>query len=192
MTTRAATKTRLTLDEFLAQQETKPASEYACGEVTQKPMPTQAHSILRFYLGMLLNPFLSRLGPGRALPEWRCIFGPPGHERAIVPDLTVVLKDRMPSGDARDTPYLRTAPDLAIEILSPGQSIRTFVEKILFYLLHGVRLIWIVDAEAEIVLVLRPGEESTELGVGDQLDGGDVLPGFNLDVGELFAQLRGS
>ncbi|MGI8550549.1 MAG: Uma2 family endonuclease [Dehalococcoidia bacterium] len=185
------TTVQLGLDQFLVQPETEPASEYACGEVNQKPMPTNAHAILQTYLAVLLFQFLVRTGLGGVRTEWRCIFGPAGRERAVVPDLVVVSKERLPKGDARDTPYLRAAPDLAIEILSPGQPTRPFVDKITFFLRHGVRLVWIVDPLTESVLVLSPGEDNLTLTIDDQLDGNDVLPGFSVAVRDLFAQLQG-
>lgn len=182
-----ATVTRLSLREFLAAPETKPASEFACGEVLQKPMPTRTHSFLQTYLAAMLFQFLARTSFGRVATEWRCIFGPARRERAYVPDLLVVSTERLPGGDE---PYLRTAPDLAVEILSPGQPVRAFVAKIQFYLLHGVRLIWVIDPASEVVLVLRPGEDDLTLTIGDRLEGGDVLPGFSVAVRDLFAQLQ--
>ncbi len=46
---------QLTLDEFLALPDTKPASEYIDGEIIQKPMPQGQHSILQIELGMEIN-----------------------------------------------------------------------------------------------------------------------------------------
>jgi Uma2 family endonuclease len=119
-----------------------------------------------------------------------CILGPAGRERAYAPALVVISKERLPTGDARDEPSLHTAPDLAIEILSPGQPMRAVVAKIHFYLLHGVRLIWIIDPLAEVVLVLRPGEDDLMLTGEDWLDGDDVLPGFRLSLRDIFQQLH--
>src|SRR5215211_8458932 len=109
---------RLSLEEFLALPDTEPASEYACGEVMQKPMPTNAHGILQLYIGMLLYQFLSRRKLGRVRTEWRCIFGPKGRRRAFVPDIVYASFERMPPVDENEQKYLTTAPDLVVEILS--------------------------------------------------------------------------
>ncbi|MGI8550674.1 MAG: Uma2 family endonuclease, partial [Dehalococcoidia bacterium] len=156
----------------------------------QKPMPNFAHSRLQTYLVVLLYQFLAQAHLGEVLTEWRCIFGPAGQERVFVPDLVVVTNERLPIGDARDSPYLYTAPDLAIEILSPGQSAKRFADKVHFYLLHGVRLLWVIDPEDETVLILKPGEDSVTLTIADILDGGDLFPGFRAPVADLFARLR--
>ena len=77
-----ATTTRLSLDEFLARPDTKPASEWVCGEVSRKPMRDSAHAAMQSYFIVLLFQYLARTRLGRAGPEWRCIFGPPGGRRA--------------------------------------------------------------------------------------------------------------
>lgn len=176
---------KMTLDEFLRLEDEKPALEYACGEAVQKPTPVWDHSTIQGYFLLMLGQFLMRTGLGRALPEFRCIFGSPGRERALVPDVSYVAKERYPEGR-----YLRNAPDLAIEILSPDQDTARFLDKVQFYLLNGVRMVWVIDPEASTIAVLAPGEEGRTLSAGDALDGGDVLPGFTLSVDEIFAQMQ--
>jgi Uma2 family endonuclease len=174
-----------TLDEFLRMEDEKPALEYGCGEVTQKPMPDRLHSTIQGYLMLVLGPFLERTGLGYILPELRCIFGPPGRERAFVPDLVYVAKEHL----SAERYHLR-APDLAIEILSPDQNMARLLDKIQFYLLDGVRLVWVIDPAAATVAVLIPGEEACTLTSGQTLDGGDVLPGLVIPVDDIFAQLK--
>jgi Uma2 family endonuclease len=181
---------RLSLEEFLALPETEPASEYACGEVTQKPMPTNAHGALQLYVAMVIFQFLQGAKRGRVRTEWRCVFGPPRRKRAFVPDVVYASFERMPPGDAREQAYLQTAPDLVVEVLSPDESARRFAAKLRFYLLHGVRLVWVVDPMSETITVYTPGRtEERILRPGDTLDGGDVLPGFAAPVAEIMAQL---
>jgi Uma2 family endonuclease len=182
-----ATGTALTLEQFLAMEETEPASEWACGEVYQKPMPDIPHAAIQFFLAAVLHPYLGRTGIGRAFTELRCIFGPPGRVRTYVPDLTYVARGRLPSVSER---HLHVAPDLALEILSPDQHMPAFLDKIQFYLLYGVRLVWVIDPGTSTVAVQTPGEEARVLHPGETLDGGDVLPGFSVAVDEIFAQMQ--
>jgi Uma2 family endonuclease len=175
----------LTLDQFLGLAETKPASEYACGEVLQKPMPDVPHAAIQFFLGAVLYPFLAQTGLGRGFTELRCVFGPPGRERTYVPDLVFVSRQHLPITQR----HLHRAPDLAVEILSPDQHWAQFLDKIQFYLLHGVRLVWVIDPATSTVTVQVPGEDARILRPGDHLDGGDVLPGFSLPIAEMFAQM---
>ncbi len=180
-----AVRAGLTLDEFLRMEETKPASEYACGEAFQKPMPDVPHSAIQIFLGAVLYPFLTQTRIGRAFTELRCIFGAPGRERTYVPDLTYVARARLPSER-----HLHAAPDLAIEILSPDQHVAHFLDKIQFYLLYGVRLVWVIDPATATVTAQVPGEEARILSTGDTLDGGDVLPGFSVAVDDIFSQMQ--
>jgi len=187
------TAATLSLEQFLAMEETKPASEYACGEVTQKPMPTNAHGALQLYIAMLIYQFLARTKLGRVRPEWRCIFGPVRRKRTYIPDVVYVSFERMPPGDAREQAYVETAPDLVVEVLSPGESAERFARKLRFYLLHGVRLVWVVDPDAETITVYTPGTADERiLRPGDTLDGGEILPGFSASVAEIMAQLEES
>jgi Uma2 family endonuclease len=180
-----ATATRLTLDEFLALEDTKPYHEYVCGEVIAKPMPKRRHAFIQIFLGGLLLQFLARTKLGRAGTEWRCILGPPGKERAPIPDLMYVAQHRL----TEDEDFYG-APDLVVEIISPGQSIARLMEKLQFYLRHGVRMVWLIDPAERTVLALQPDQDSRLLMTGDTLDGGDVLPGFRVAVDDIFAQME--
>ncbi|MBI2761136.1 MAG: Uma2 family endonuclease [Chloroflexi bacterium] len=181
---------QLTLEEFLARPETKPASEYACGEAYQKPMPDNAHGALQLFLGMLLFQFAERTGLGRVRTEWRCIIGPRGRRRTYVPDIVYLSYQRVPAGDLFVNRYVQTAPDLVVEVLSPDQSASRFARKIQFYLRHGVRLVWAVDPAERTITVFSPGKDELVLRPGDTLDGADVLPGFHIAVVDIMARLK--
>ena len=107
-----ATTTRVTLREFLDQDGGKPYREYVCGEVIEKPMPKRSHAFLQIFLGGLLVQFLARAGLGRAGTEWRCVFGPPGRERALIPDIAYIAQARCVDGLVLDlvTTLLRQSP----------------------------------------------------------------------------------
>ncbi|MGL5834533.1 MAG: Uma2 family endonuclease, partial [Waterburya sp.] len=109
----------LTLEEFLAMPETKPASEYINGKIIQKPMPKGKHSTIQGELIIALNSSLKPSKTARAFPELRCTFG----ERSTVPDVAVFIWDRIPrDDDGAIADSFQAAPDWTIEILSPDQS----------------------------------------------------------------------
>ena len=180
-----AAASKVTLQEFLTMAETEPYSEYACGEVVQKPMPDRSHAAIQLFLAMVLGQFPERVQIGQAFTEFRCIFGPPGSVRAYVPDLSYVSSERL--GEDR---YLRTAPDLAVEILSRDQDMGRFLAKVQFYLRYGVRLVWVVDPERATVTVLAPDKDDRVLTSGDVLEGGNVLHGFTLAVDAIFSRAQ--
>src|SRR3982751_388233 len=123
----------LTLEEFLALPEEKPALEYIDGVVVQKMAPQYEHSAVQSALLLLLAPQLAVGQRGRALTEFRFVIG----ARAYVPELVVYRRGRLParppSGRMGE---VRVPPDLAIEILSPGQSATALAERCAFYVEH--------------------------------------------------------
>lgn len=190
MTTTTRRKTLMTLEQFLALPETKPAREYYGGEVVRKPMPDLPHIRLQTRLWMLIYQLLLAQPLGRVEVEWRCIFGPAGHVRALVPDLAFVSNERLPKGDTRRNRLLRAAPELAVEVLLPNQPAEKFANKLAFYRANGVQLVWVIDPDRETVRVYEPTGDARLFVVGDTLDGGDVLPGFSVTLDDLFAPLR--
>lgn len=189
MATAAATRTKrkikVTLDEYLEMPPTKPNSEYVDGMVIKKPMGDSYHSRLQSFLLIVIQAFLNVHPLGEVGVEWRCLFGPPGGTRGLVPDVAFIARERITEGREQ-----RTAPDLAIEVVSRNQPQLRFLEKIEFYLHNGVRLIWVIDPDEQIVLVLQPGVTPRTLVSGDTLDGSEVLPGFSIPVSEIFARLQ--
>ena len=58
------------------------------------------------------------------------------------------------------------------------------------YFTAGVRLVWYVNPQDKTCRIYSSPDDCTTLGENDTLDGGDVLPGFKLELAELFAALR--
>ncbi len=178
-----ASSRRLTLEQFLARPETKPGREYVCGEVWIKPMGTRAHKAVQHLLSIAFGLFLRQHPIGEAGPEWRFIFGPPGKERAWLPDFAFVISARV-ADDDYNSPH-RGPPDLAVEVLSPRDRAGRVTEKVVSYLQHGVRLVWLIDPRQRTLRVFAPGQDTRTLHEDDILDGGDVLPGFSVRVADV-------
>jgi len=158
----------LTLEEFLQLPETKPASEYADGQILQKPMPQGKHSALQGELVTAINATLKPQRIARAFPELRCTFS----GRSIVPDIALFTWARIPLDDRGYVANtFEIAPDWTIEILSPEQRQTRVTRKILHCLEHGCQLGWLIDPEDESVLVYPPKQQPQFF---DRAD--DVLP----------------
>ncbi len=63
------------------------------------------------------------------------------------------------------------------------------LDKVRFYLEHGVRLVWLIDPRTRTVLVWSTWGSPRQYGEDDTLDGGDVLPGFGTPVADIMAQV---
>lgn len=81
--------------------------------------------------------------------------------------------------------YNKMAPDLAVEVLSPGNKDADMQIKIANYLKAGTTT-WLFDPIRHTVEIHVPGEPVKTLGIDDTLDGGAVLPGFTLSIRKLF------
>lgn len=109
----------------------------------------------------------------------------PDRQLVRVPDVAFVRSERLPSEATRDG-FPRLAPDLVVEVVSPGDSAAEVLDKVEMYLKAGVRLVWVVDPRARTVAVHTPDRSVRLLTVGDELDGGVVLPDFRVAVAEVF------
>lgn len=194
----------LTLEEFLKQPETKPASEFIDGRVEQKLMPQGKHSRLQLGFCDQVNEIAEANQLAMAFPELRCTY-PAGSRssvyggRSIVPDATVFFWKRIPfDADGEVANAFETYPDWTIffqkrdanEILSPDQTTTKVIRNILHCLKHGSQLGWLIDPEERVILVFRPEQLPTEL-VGDEVL--PVLPdlALALTVNDVFAWLKG-
>jgi len=177
----------MTLDEFLAMPETEPPSEFICGEVVQKPMPTGSHSLIASELSHLFRSHLAGAKTPGVFVESRHALRP--ENRAYLPDVAFVLAEHMPGRNALDRGALDVQPDIAIEILSPEDRPSRVAEKVTFYMRNNTPLVWVIDPIDETLDAYRPGLASTHHTRGDIITGEPVLPDFRLDVGALFAVL---
>lgn len=83
--------------------------------------------------------------------------------------------------------FIEGPPDIAVEIVSPNDRDRDVAAKVGDYLAAGTPLVWVVRPKERTVTVHRSGAAGVRvLGAGDVLDGGDVLPGFAVEVRRFF------
>jgi Uma2 family endonuclease len=103
-----------------------------------------------------------------------------------IPDVAFVSWARLPNGEIPAEPIPALAPDLAIEVLSEGNTKREMERKLREYFAAGVRLVWYVEPKARAVRVYTAPDQETRLDESQTLDGGAVLPGFALPLGPFF------
>jgi Uma2 family endonuclease len=110
----------------------------------------------------------------------------PGRVRA--PDVAYISWERIPGDEFPRAPIGELAPELAVEILSPGNTKGELDQKLKDYFRAGARLVWYVDPEARTVRVFTSPKRSALLIEADTLDGGKVLPGFTLPIKKWFVR----
>jgi len=105
------------------------------------------------------------------------------------PDVAFVSRERLPEGRIPAEAFPALAPDLAVEVLSPGNTKAEMSRKRIEYFHSGTRLVWMVDCANRSVAVYTSPSAVRVLNEEDAIDGGDVLPGFTHAVSEFFTDL---
>ncbi len=155
----------LTLDEFLQQPETKPASQFINGKVEPKIMPQGEHSTIQSELITAINNIAKPSKIAYAFPELRCTFD----GRSIVPDVVIFEWNRIPRTEkGRIANRFNTYPDWSIEILSPDQNLTKVLDNLLFCIKNGTHLGWLINPEEEVIFAVFP-DQNIKLLRGDNL-----------------------
>ncbi|MBC6478614.1 MAG: Uma2 family endonuclease [Hormoscilla sp. GM7CHS1pb] len=180
---------QLTLEEFLALPETKPASEYINGQVLQKSMPQGQHSRIQQKLLDAINAVAEPESIALALPELRCTFG----GRSTVPDIALFRWERLSTNaDGTIGNSFTTHLDWTIEILSPDQLATRVTRNIFHCLNHGTELGWLIDPGEELILTynLNSPPGLFEIGNDVLLPVPSFLPHLQLTASQIFGWLR--
>ncbi|HEY4442047.1 MAG TPA: Uma2 family endonuclease, partial [Candidatus Elarobacter sp.] len=126
---------------------------------------------------------------GRVATEWRFRIAPPGEiVRPLVPDVAYLSYAALPAETPREAIQIPlAAPTVAVEILSPDDRTSDVEDKVATYLRAGTSAVVVVDPHWETIAV-HDGAVVT-LRAGDVLTHA-AMPGFSLDVGDLFAKAK--
>lgn len=106
-----------------------------------------------------------------------------------IPDISFIAWDQLPSREYPSEPIPKLHPDLAVEVLSEGNTPGEMRRKLGEYFGSGARLVWLVGPEDRTVRVFTAPDKVKTLTEIDTLDGGRVLPGFRLSLKQLFARV---
>ncbi len=105
-----------------------------------------------------------------------------GPDTVRAPDIGFWSRERLPNVPVG---FVDIPPDLAIEVVSPFNTVTQMRRRVRDFLAKGVRLVWVIDPENRTATVYRTGEPPRELEETDTLIGEDVLPGFTCKVAEM-------
>jgi Uma2 family endonuclease len=106
-----------------------------------------------------------------------------------IPDVAFISWDRLPGRKIPEEPIPSLAPDLAIEVISESNTPAEMKRKRSEYFASGVRIVWQVEPKHRKISVYTPEGMIAVFDASQRLDGGDILPGFVLEVRELFGEL---
>jgi len=106
-----------------------------------------------------------------------------------IPDVCFIAWNRFPGGKLPPEPIPAVAPDLAVEVLSEGNTEAEMQRKLRDYFAADVRLVWYVDPRSRTARAYTAPDQCLVLDQQQSLSGGEVLPGFRLPLRDLFAEL---
>ncbi len=163
--------------------------ELVDGTLVEKAMGWQ-ESLLAGVIMQWLNNYLDQHRIGVAT-------GPDGMTRLFSdtvrgPDVAFVAWTRLPDGRIPTAPIPDLVPNFVIEVLSVSNTYSEMSRKRREYFHAGVELLWMVDHRSRTITVFRSPQEALVVAEGQTLDGGKVLPGWQVDVAELFSRLERS
>jgi Uma2 family endonuclease len=176
----------MTADELLAMPDDGYRYELVEGELRRMSPAGDEHGLVGMELAIPLGSHVkkNKLGKLYLAETGFLIKTDPDTVRA--PDIAFVRMERI-----KETPgikgYRVGAPDLAVEVVSPGDTVSEIEEKVAEWLEGGARMVLVVSPKLHTVTVYRSLTDIVTLTEKDKLDGADVVPGFQMNVVEIFA-----
>ena len=179
---------RYTVDDLDQFPDDDKLRELVDGKIVEWDMPSWEHSTLEAELARIIGNFvrehrLGLVGSGEGMVR---ILGSAHDARGS--DIEFCRRGRSTWAEAR-LPAALTPPDLVVEIISPSDRADQVLEKVHDWLRTGVQLLWYINPETGTTTVYQ-GDHVTHVAADEVLDGGDVLPGFQVQIGRLLQELR--
>ena len=176
---------QMTAEDYWSSPYNEDATELVRGEVVETMRPGGLHGVIAAAVSALLHVWARQTKAGHVGVEAGFILArAPDTVRG--PDVAFVRRDRIPPGGVPEG-FWPLAPDLAVEIVSPGDTTNEILAKVGDYLAAGTPLIWVIYPRRQEVVVHMPDQVSRTYGAGDDLSFPEVLPGFSCLVADLFS-----
>jgi Uma2 family endonuclease len=179
------TQTLITADELFAMPDDGFRYELVKGELRRMPPAGSEHGAISMNIALVVAQFVKahNLGVVFGAETGFRIASDPDTVRA--PDLAFVRRERIPEGGL-PRGFWPGAPDLAVEVVSPGDTYSEVEENVNDWLDAGTRMVLVLNPRTRMVTVYTSSVDVVRLTESDTLDGGEVLPGFACRVADLF------
>lgn len=179
------TKTFVTAGELRQLSAGDKKYELVKGELIEMTPPGGTHGSIAAKISWLLLSFIKSNNLGKVMVEsgFQLASNP---DTVRGPDISFLAAAKVPA-EGIPAGYLSGAPDLAVEIVSPGDTAAEIQAKVQDYLTGGSQAVWVVYPQQRIVVVHHPDGLSRTLQETDTLNGETVLPGFSGQVSDIFA-----
>jgi Uma2 family endonuclease len=182
-----ATQETIWTDEaFMALARDGHRYEVVNGELVDMGNSGMAHGYVACILVALLTTYVQQNKLGAVCDSSTAFTLKNGNRRS--PDVSFVAKERLKGLKRPPHGFFQGSPDLAVEILSPGNTIEEIHDKIVEYFENDTRLVWVIHPDEKYILVYHAPEPDRFLRSQDVLEGEAIVPGFSMSVAELFEE----
>ncbi|MFQ6113831.1 MAG: Uma2 family endonuclease [bacterium] len=176
-----STKTVMTDEELMQLPDDGYKYEYVEGELKVSPTG-MLHESIAVNLITKLYEFLKKHQLGRVYSSSAGYRMKSGNVRS--PDVSFVRKSKLPEGKSPEG-FAHFAPDLAVEILSPSDSLEELHDKVVEYFDNGCEIVWVIDPKKRTATVYQSLNNYQILHENDELTGAEVLAGFSCHLKDL-------
>ncbi len=180
--------TLLTAEELLRMPDSASGYELIAGELRKMSPANRTHCIVAGRLASLLGQHVLQHKPGEILVAEPGFVLARDPDTVRVPDIAFLRREHL-RGAGSEEVFSTGSPDLAVEVLSPGDRPKEVAAKARIWLDAGAAMVWVVNPARRTVTVYRTSTDVKTLTEKDDLDGGEVLPGFRCRVSEIFENL---
>ena len=156
------------------------------GELKTMPLAKPLHGVICARLTIKLGGFVEEHDLGETFGAETGFLVERAPDSVLGADAAFISHERLNTVENFEK-YFPFAPDLAVEVLSPGNTRREMEEKIAMYFAAGSRAVWVFDPKKRTAAAYTSPSDVRVFGENDAFDGGEVLPGFTLDLAKLFA-----
>lgn len=176
----------ITAEEFMNLPDPPDGSqqELVQGVIVTIPPPKGRHGVCCLKVGRHLGNYVEEKHLGHVTSNDTGFVSERDPDSVRGPDVAYWSSERLPT--VPEDRYIDIPPDLAVEVVSPGDVQSRIQAKILHYLKVGVRMVWVVDPELRIVTVYRSLAQMRILEEDATISGEDVLPGFSCPIRRFF------
>lgn len=180
-----ATTEQVTAEDLARMSDDECRYDLIRGEIIRVAPAGFEHGDIALAIGAELRTFAKQQQLGRVVGAETGFILARDPDVVLAPDAAFVRSDRLPPEGEREG-FLPLAPDLAVEVVSPSDNESHVNDKVMEYLDAGVQLIWIVYPRRHTVTVYTTDRRGRILTDDETLDGGDVLPGLQIPLTDIF------
>lgn len=179
-------KKLLTADDLLAMPDDGMRYELVRGELIEMPPPSFMHMVVTGRIGHFFASFVVEHNLDFIYGPEAAAYIEQGPDTVRAADYALIARDRIPNPPPLSGYILGLIPDLAVEVVSPGNSVAEAQRRVHMWLDAGVRLVLTAYIQTSEIHAHHDDGAIERFGIGDTLTCEPVLPGFSCPVADIF------